>query len=563
MTFGHDATAPGAGSSRPLSQTPQGRNGVGRVLIAVGIVAVLINGLAFSASQLWVCPDSSYYVALAGGIADDFDFTNELFLIRPPGYPLMLAAIFRLFGSASPTGILVVQHAMVVGVALVTALIGWYLTERRTVALLGGVMCAASLQLLTFANVIITEVPFTLVFLSSVCFLVKFHRRGGAGTLALASLMAAVSYLFRPIGIAVLPFCVAAAAHRVWSPWRDGESTISPSARDSLGHLSRWLYARVWWSRATAGLVLALVPALGVMLPVAALNTAVHGTDLPAPCGTLALYLRLLAMDRLDSTSSEALTDIRAVVNEAIERRHLPPHADWREWGPVWHAYETVRGVPLKQSSAIMADACRDLIRENPRATLENTIRYSYWLLMVPDSFYRFHPGGAPGVITPTGESERNTTAEIFDVRTYEPMMRPWVDPYSHYIALSGAPKPTTPMWRGFARWFYRHVENGRPLLGMGDSLYEQFTWLCLMGIVLALATRERATWLLVAGVIACQIVPSAFFGGPTPPRYAVPVKPLMLLYGAFLVVFVLRAAVAALYAGGLVPRLRLGFGSS
>ena len=419
----------------------------------------------------------------------------------------MLAAIFRLFGSDSPMAILVVQHAMVVGVALVTALIGWYLTERRAVALLGGVMRAASLQLLTFANVIITEVPFTLAFLSSVCFLVKFHRRGGAGTLALASLMAAVSYLFRPIGIAVLPFCVAAAAHRVWKPWPDGPATTSSSVRDSLGYLSRWLYSRVWWSRATAGLVLALTPALGVMLPVAAFNMAVHGTALPAPCGTLALYLRLLTMDRLDSTSSEALTDIRAVVNEAIERGHLSPHADWREWGPVWQAYETVRGVPLTQSSAIMADACRDLIRENPRATLENTIRYSYWLLMVPDSFYRFHPGGAPGVIRPTGECGRNTTAEIFDVRTYEPMMRPWVDPYSHYIALSGVPKPSTPMWRGFARWFYRHVENGRPLLGMGDSLYEQFTWLCLMGIALTLLTRERATWLLVAGVIACQTV--------------------------------------------------------
>ena len=49
MTSGHDATAPRADSSRPLSQTPGGRHGVGRVLIAVAIVAVLINGLALSA----------------------------------------------------------------------------------------------------------------------------------------------------------------------------------------------------------------------------------------------------------------------------------------------------------------------------------------------------------------------------------------------------------------------------------------------------------------------------------------------------------------------------------
>ena len=43
-------------------------------LVAVAIVSVRVNALALSASQLWVCPDSSYYMALAGGITDHFAF---------------------------------------------------------------------------------------------------------------------------------------------------------------------------------------------------------------------------------------------------------------------------------------------------------------------------------------------------------------------------------------------------------------------------------------------------------------------------------------------------------
>jgi hypothetical protein len=474
----------------------------------------------------------------------------------------MLAVIFRLFGSWSPTAILVVQHAMVVGVAVVTALIGWHLTDRRTLALLAGVMCACSLQLLTFANVIIAEVPFTLALVLAVLFLVKYHRHGGGRFLALASLMAAVSYLFRPIGMAVVPICVAAAVHRAWKPHGGKPSGPSGLVARRITRRSGWYPSAPWWRRLAAGLALAVAPALAVTLPLAAMNRAIHGVDLPAPCATLALYLRLLTMDGFDSADSEALTDIRAVVHEAIERGDLPPDANWREWGPVWHAYEKVRNVPLTQSSVIMADACRDLIRENPQATMANTIRYAYWLLMVPDSFYRFHPGGAPGTVSPTGESKRNATADIFDVATYEPMMRPWVDPYEHYLTLSGAPGPATPLVRGIARWFHRRVEKGPPLVGLGDSPYEEFGWLCLIGVVLSLLTRERTTWLLVTAVILCQLVPSAFFGGPTPARYAVPVKPLMLLYGTLLVIGLFRSLAGVIRVIKLVPKRRVGFGS-
>ncbi|UCC30768.1 MAG: glycosyltransferase family 39 protein [Phycisphaerales bacterium] len=506
------------------------------VLIVVTIVALLISALSFSASQLWSCPDTTYYVRLAGGIADNLNFTDELFLIRPPGYPLMLAAIFALFGANSPIAILIVQYVLVVGITLVTVLTAWHLTYHRGVCLVAGLMCACSLQLLAFANMIITEVPYTFALVLSVYFLVKYHRLGHGQALALASLMAGVSYLIRPIGMTVVALCVVAVLHRAWKGWKDRAPATSSGVirRSTSGFRRARTPAR--WRRAVGGLTLAVAPAMIVALPAVALNRLVHGSNLSGLCSNLALYHRIAAMDRLDSTESEAMGDIHAVVDEAIEQGHLAPDADFRQWGVVWRAYEKVRNVPLAESSAVIGQAARDLVMENLRPTLELTVRYSYWMIMVPDWWYRFHPGGTPGIVTETGECRADITAEIFDVATYEPMLSHRIHPYDRYLPLTSEPRATTPLWSGIARWFYRHIQKGPPLVGLGDSPYEEFCWLCLFGMLVSLVTRARMTWLLVTGVVFLQVVVSAWLAGPTP-RYAVPVAPLMLLYAALFIV--------------------------
>lgn len=506
----------------------------GPVLISVLVLAAALNAVSLLGSHLWVAPDTSYYAELAGGITDRGDFSSQLFLVRPPGYPLMLAAIFLFFGGHSAAAILIIQHAMVALTAVLVAAIAWELTRSRLSAALAGVMSAASLQLIAFANIVMTEAPFAFVTVLSVYLLICFGRRGQWRWLIAASAAAGLSYLFRPIGITLILPCGLAVLFRFWpSPERrHGRElhTRFPSLRhDTQRRAQRSIFAQL-----AIGAALAVIPAFAVTAPAMIRNKMLHGGDLSARCADLALYFRVAYMDKLDSENSTALNEIKAVVAQAIAQGDLPPGSDYRLWGQVWKAYETVRGQGLAEASLVMGRAARDLIREHPVRSAKLTVKYCYWMLMVPDSFYRFQPGGAPATITDEGVCLRKQEAEIFDAATYEPMMRRWTGPYEHYFKLSEVQSgPLTPLWTDINRWFYRNIERGPGLPGPIDSPYEAFTWLCLICCAACCAfSKNRTAWMLIAAAIALQIGISAVLAGPTP-RYAVPLKPLLVLFPA------------------------------
>ncbi len=521
------------------------------VALAVLVFAFLVNAISFAASQLWVSPDASYYVELAGGLADHLDFRSQLFLIRPPGYPIFLAVLFRLFGDSSPTAIMVSQHLMIVGVVYLVTLIAWRITRRAWAALSAGLMTACSLQLITYANLVMTEAPYTLALVWAVYCLVAYHQGNRCRDLALASLLTGVSYVFRPIGMTMLPVCVTVALYSAYrasrtalvtpalpSAERVGEKVGRRKLRDAVtacatAQEQSHLHSSVSvFRRFSVSAFLAIAPAFAIVLPCMIQNQLLHGGDLSTRCADLALYFRIVNMDKLDSNDSAALNDIRAVVNEARNKGLIAENADYRLWGPVWQAYEKSRGVELADSSRIMGRAARDLIAQHPVAVLGGTIRYSLWMILVPDGFYRFHPGGAPGVRTTDGECRRDPKAAILDASTYEPMMRPWIKPYEHYLPLRSDSTSLTSFWSGLTQKFYTTIEKGPSLLGIGDTPYEAFGWLCIAGMCASLFMPNRGCWLIVVAAIGLQVVVSAFLAGPTP-RYAVPVRPLLLLFPA------------------------------
>lgn len=501
--------------ARPLSNDASTRSRAGRTLWLVALIAVATNLVSTAATQLWIYPDSIDYIALAGGIANHLDLSNELFLVRPPGYPLMLAGIFASFGAASPFVIMLIQHAMVVATVVLTAAIAHRLTSSRTVTLLTGILCACSLQTLAYANLVLTETPFALALVACVYFLIRFLPSGQWRWLALASAMAGVGYLFRPIGLHLLAACGLAALMHAWH-----------STTGGFGRLARPEGLR----RLLIGGALAIAPALLVASPWMLINESRHHSLQGARCLDYVLYLRAVTFDGLDSATSPAMNDIHHVVDEAIAHGDLPPDASFRDRATVIDAYRKVRGVPFAVSSGVMGRAARDIMRENKIPIAANTIRYAYWMLLTPDPVYRFVPGGAPGV-----DGQKAAKAEFFDIGTYS-VHGAWDDVLTqnrNCLPLSTEPAVATPVMNAAVRFYREHVDDAPAILGLLDSPYEQWMVLTVLCGLMTLMTRRRGEWLIVATVIGLHVLVSAFLSGPQT-RYVLPVRTLLLMYGAF-----------------------------
>lgn len=466
-------------------------------------------------------------MTLASGIAERFDFGHDLFLLRTPGYPLLLAGVFHLFGSHSATAIPAIQFAMVAGIAGVVAATFFQITRRCVPAVAAGLLATANLQLSGFAAMIMSEVPFALMLSLTVCCLVTYVSGGRVMHLLLGSFFVGAAYLFRPIGLALAAVCLLAAVLRWWqervrfnSTLHAGDMPASLKAEQRIGFEMRRFaiscFAAVFPAAGIAGIWMIVIASRG---------------DSPAATIGPALYKRAVTMDRLDSARSHELHEIRNVVDEARNNGWIAADADYRVGGTVFDAYRALGLGSYPFVCEKMALAAGELIREHRVRFVERTVRYALWSVLRPDSSFRYVPGGSPGRQSSSGEWTRAEDAELFDCSTYAPMMSPPLKPFEKYVALEAEPTLITPIWRRVVRSYHRTIESVIVFGSRRFAVYELFIVLCGLGVAFALVSRNRAMWMIPIAAILTQTLLAALLVGPVP-RYTVPIQPWLHAFG-------------------------------
>lgn len=176
------------------------------LILAAGVLGrFLITCWFISHSEAAWVPDSGLYWELGQNLADGSGFVRrtsdgvEYETLRTPGYPFLLACIFRLAGPGV-AGVLLFQFLVTCGTVFLTFLIGRHMGSLE----LG--VGAALLILLSPAqilldNQILSENLFTLMMLASLWTVYRIHPRGMLFFLAFSGLMMGAAVLVRPFGI--------------------------------------------------------------------------------------------------------------------------------------------------------------------------------------------------------------------------------------------------------------------------------------------------------------------------------------------------------------------------
>lgn len=174
-----------------------------RALLVVLCVGLLVRVIFAASLPLLLSNDSLDYASTAMRIAAGDD--ANLSKVRTPGYPVLLAGAFWLFG-VSGTAVLVLHHLLGLGTALLAAVAASRFVPARW-SMVAGLLVAVDPFLLGFSHLMLSEVAATFFFMAAVAAAVHAERRVWLCATTAAAAMAAAC-LVRPAMQVALPFIV-------------------------------------------------------------------------------------------------------------------------------------------------------------------------------------------------------------------------------------------------------------------------------------------------------------------------------------------------------------------
>ncbi len=144
--------------------------------------------------------DAGEYHELASSILRErsFDAFNTFFFLRPPGYPVIIAAVYLIAGNLPWAAMIanIILDILTMFVAYLAAIELFGSTRlARIVALLYAVSFWSSL----FVTMLLSEIPFTLVFMFSIYVFIKALKTNRLLLYCTAGLLLGVSALIRPV----------------------------------------------------------------------------------------------------------------------------------------------------------------------------------------------------------------------------------------------------------------------------------------------------------------------------------------------------------------------------
>lgn len=504
-----------SGPFRGIVESPYSFWGIVLLSFAVNLISALGTSIIFQ-------PDSLGYLAAADTLWSQHSL-SAIDLNRVPGYSFFLAPFLGLGGYQALFYLKLVQHLMAAATTFFVIKAGDELDPTRKLGLLAGLFSCFLLQYQSYAHLPMSELPSGFLYSIGLWAALRYLRHGHSTAFVLSAFIFSLSCLFRPAAQYLTPILVGLALARSAFP---GWGFLSSGRRLILSRKRELIHA----------LLAMLIHAI-LLGPWMAYNYGRSGEFALTTTLGLNLYSNAVEYAALTSPDSNALRDIRTKwdMAEAIKKKNgEPPETQysWRNHWPSIHNYMKATGFSLAEADKVYGQAAKDVIRENRSKYFRHCLEGLLYLILRYEPTYLY---------VPSFEKSENPDFYkwVWDIR---------ISHNSTVETLDWSLKDRFPAFEKksiFTDPYIRLVNYYHPLVALTRSAETWFS-LFVLGYLICLArigSRNGLLWTFMAGFAFYQLmIPMLVV--PWSPRHRLPSDPLIVIFQAAAVLFLLQTAI-------------------